>query len=199
MQQFIEKYGHMIKGTLCGFDRLVLRGSPRRLNHTYFDATRKIMVARGMEEFLWQNQILFKNYGDYVKKISERLRNASTKAYRDANLPLIYLQDTGADKEQQARQVAAERGITSGAVCVISSVEPSPTFDYIKSKIARRIRPCHVLYHYRIDEQFGWMYGRIQTWFPFNIQIGLNGREWLAQQMSGKGMKFTQAGNCFTK
>jgi hypothetical protein len=27
------------------------------------------------------------------------------------------------------------------------------------------------------------MYARIQTWFPFNIQVGLNGREWLARQM----------------
>ena len=26
--------------------------------------------------------------------------------------------------------------------------------------------------------QVGWMYARIQTWFPFRIQVGLNGREW---------------------
>ena len=27
------------------------------------------------------------------------------------------------------------------------------------------------------------MYVRLQTWFPFEIQIGINGREWLARQM----------------
>ena len=38
---------------------------------------------------------------------------------------------------------------------------------------------------------------RIQTWFPFNIQVGLNGREWLARQMDREGLKYVQQGNCF--
>jgi DNA-binding PadR family transcriptional regulator len=41
------------------------------------------------------------------------------------------------------------------------------------------------------------MYARIQTWFPFNIQVGLNGREWLARQMDQQGLKYRQQGNCF--
>jgi len=43
----------------------------------------------------------------------------------------------------------------------------------------------------------GWMYARIQTWFPFNIQIGLNGREWLARHMDKEGLQYRQQGNCF--
>ena len=77
MQQFIEKFGDRILGTLSGFDRLVLRGSPRRLDYSYYDAARGIVVARGMEEFLWQNGILFKNYGDYVKKVSDPVKRAA--------------------------------------------------------------------------------------------------------------------------
>jgi hypothetical protein len=38
---------------------------------------------------------------------------------------------------------------------------------------------------------------RIQTWFPFNIQIGLNGREWLARQMDREGLRYQQQENCF--
>ena len=41
------------------------------------------------------------------------------------------------------------------------------------------------------------MYARIQTWFPFNIQVGLNGREWLTRQMNQHGLKYRQQGNCF--
>jgi len=33
MQKFIEKFRDQICGTLSGFDRLVLRGSPRRLEY----------------------------------------------------------------------------------------------------------------------------------------------------------------------
>ena len=62
MQQFIEKYREEILGTLSGFDRLVFRASPRRLNTLKWDPTRKVMVAKGMEEYFWQNEYLFKDF-----------------------------------------------------------------------------------------------------------------------------------------
>jgi hypothetical protein len=199
MQQFIEKYGDRMVGVLSGFDRLVLRGSPRRLDISYWDPARQVMVAKGMEEFLWQNGVLFKHYGDYLKKTSERVKKASTRAFSEAGLPVIYLREAGVDKDEYARRVAAERGIRTGPVCVLSVLEPCPTFEYVQSKIVRRKRPCHVLYHYGWDERLGWMYARIQTWFPFHIQIGINGREWLAQQMRQAGLAFQQEKNCFTR
>ena len=33
------------------------------------------------------------------------------------------------------------------------------------------------------------MHARIQTWFPFAIQICLNGREWRARTMGAAGFK----------
>ena len=47
------------------------------------------------------------------------------------------------------------------------------------------------------------MYGRVQTWFPFNLQIGINGRECgthasaTARQMDRAGLKYRQPGNGF--
>jgi hypothetical protein len=72
-----------------------------------------------------------------------------------------------------------------------------PTFQHRNTFLVRREAPCHVLYHYMIHPQLGWMYARLQSWFPFQIQVGLNGREWLAQQMRLAGIGFEQAGNCF--
>ena len=40
---------------------------------------------------------------------------------------------------------------------------------------------------------------RIQTWHPFTVQICVNGREVLAQQMRKTGIEFEKEGNCFTK
>jgi len=197
MQHFIEKYRDQILGVLSGFDRLVFRGSLRRLNASYLDRTRNVVVAKGMEEYCWQNQILFKNYADHVRRVSEKLKSTSLQPYREGDIPIEFLPDTSVDKDQRARQIAAKRGIRSGRVCAISAMEPSPTFDYGKSRLVRRTRPCHVLYHYQIHSQMGWMYARIQTWFPFNIQIGLNGREWLARQMDRLGLGYLQQGNCF--
>jgi hypothetical protein len=40
------------------------------------------------------------------------------------------------------------------------------------------------------------MNARLQTWFPFNIQICLNGREWLARAMDREGLRYEKRENC---
>lgn len=197
MQQFIEKYRDQIMGVVTGFDRLVFRGSLRRLNYGWWDDQLKAMVAIGMEQYLWQNKILFKDYRQHVKRASERLKKESLKPFEKQGLPVVFLRSPSVDKEELARRVAGEKGIRTGLVCALSTLEPSPTFEHRGTHIIRRDRPCHVLYHYQIHPELGWIYTRIQTWFPFNIQVGLNGREWLARQMDQQGLKYRQQGNCF--
>jgi len=197
MQHFIDKFQNEIAGVVSGFDRLVFRGSLRRLNYGWWDPQLSAMVAKGMEEYLWQNKILFKDYATHTKSVSERLKDASLRSFREQERPILFLRSPAADKEKMAREVAQKRGIQSGLVCAISSLEPSPTFEHRGKHIIRRIRPCHVLYHYQIHPELGWMHGRIQTWFPFHIQIAINGREWLARQMDRQGMAYRQHDNCF--
>ena len=60
MQQFIDKYVSQIQGVVTGFDRLVFRGSLRRLNYGWWDAKVKSFVSTGMEQYLLQKKILFK-------------------------------------------------------------------------------------------------------------------------------------------
>ena len=197
MQQFIAKYHDQISGELNGFDRLVFRGSLRRLNYGGWDPSLSAMVARGMEQCLWQNKILFKDYSEHVKGVSERLKKASLRPFEEQKLTVMFLRSPSVDKDALARRIAVEKKISSGPVCVLSALEPSPTFEHRGTHIIRRDRPCHVLYHYQIHPEVGWMYARIQTWFPFNIQVGLNGREWLARQMDKQNLKYRQQGNCF--
>src|SRR5437868_3247392 len=52
-------------------------------------------------------------------------------------------------------------------------------------------------YHYSVHPVFGFLNARIQTWFPFSIQICLNGREWLAHQMDAVGLDYLRDDNCF--
>lgn len=197
MQEFINKYREQIRGTLSGFDRLVFRGSLRRLHYGRWDQKLQSMVAQGMEQYLCQNHILFKNYLDHVKGVSQKVKQASVKPFVDQGLPVQFLRDPGADKEEIARAIAVQRNIESGLVCALSSMELSPAFEHRGTHIVLRLKPCQVLYQYQIHPQVGWMYARIQTWFPFNIQVGLNGREWLARQMDREGLKYRQQGNCF--
>ena len=197
MKKFIEKYRDEVNGVLSGFDRLVFRGSLRRLNQGIWSKSLEVFLALGMEQYLSQNSILMKDYGRHVKRVSDSIKLNSLKPYREQDLPVKFLRSSAADKEAIAREVAAEKQISHGLVCAISTLEPSPTFEHRGKHIIRRERPCHVLYHYQIDPQMGWMHARLQTWFPFNVQIAINGREWLARQMDRVGLKYRQQGNCF--
>ena len=77
MQQFIAKFRHQITGVISGFDRLIFRGVLRRL-----------VYSRGMEQYLWQNQILFKDYACHVKKVSQRIKNASLELFHRQSAPV---------------------------------------------------------------------------------------------------------------
>ena len=103
MQQFTARFGSLIQGVVSGFDRLIFRGSLRQLNH-----------AHGMEVFLFMKSILFKDYEQYVKGVSRHVKQASVAAVLEQKLPVEYLRGGDTDKEGRARQIAAERGITSG-------------------------------------------------------------------------------------
>jgi ribosome-binding ATPase len=51
---------------------------------------------------------------------------------------------------------------------------------------------------YWSDPIFGLVHGRIQTWYPFNLQFYVNGKEMLKNQMDKKSISYTKSDNCFT-
>ena len=54
------------------------------------------------------------------------------------------------------------------------------------------------MYHYLIHPVFGLMHVRLQTWYPFDLQVCLNGREWLSRQLDAAGIGYVRERNCFT-
>src|SRR5215471_15918044 len=91
----------------------------------------------------------------------------------------------------------------TGLVAILTSVEPCMGFDIERNRqkkkldLVCRLRKCLFLYHYWIDDQFGWMSARIQSWLPFSIQVCRNGREWLARMMDRQGIGDHRHDNCF--
>jgi len=114
-----------------------------------------------------------------------------------------YLPSGGLNKERIARQIAREDKIQEGLLAVLTAVEPCRTYDIFRNRdlqklqLVPRVRKCLFLYHYFVDPIFGFMNARIQTWFPFSIQICLNGREWLAREMDREGLAYRREDNCF--
>lgn len=192
MNSFIQRFGDKIIGILSGFDRLVFRGT-----------LREIAFVAGMLGFLRWRRILLKEFGRFALVATECLKEASLAKAAQLGRPVLFLPSSNTSKEDVAREIARRDGVTEGLVCVLKSVEPCHAFDIHRNRekklleLVVRGRRCEHLYHYMIDPVFGFMYARIQTWLPFNVQIGINGREWLSRQMDRAGIAYRREDNCF--
>jgi hypothetical protein len=179
---------------LSGFDRLVFRGT-----------LRQIAFVAGLMGFLWKRRVLLKEFGAWAQTQTKRLIETSREEAERLRRPIVYLPSSRTDKEAEARKIAARDGVTEGLIAVLECVEPFQGFEIYRNRDAKklqlvpRIRKCKVLYHYFIDPVFGFMNARIQTWLPFNVQICINGREWLARQMDHAGIRYVRRDNCFTR
>lgn len=192
MKEFIAKFGDRISGVLSGFDRLVFRGHLRGIAYT-----------GGMKRYLFANQVPYKDFGAHAEQVTRRIKEASLASARTLERPVRYRASGKTSKEAIARSIAIQDGITEGPVCVLTSVEPCWSYDVFRNREAKKLqlvkrqRHCLFLYHYSIHPVFGFLNARIQTWYPFNVQICLNGREWLARQMDTDGLNYVRRDNCF--
>ncbi|MCI0446258.1 hypothetical protein L0244_29860 [bacterium] len=192
MERFIQRFSDKVIGVLNGFDRIVFRGSLRALaTHT------------GMREFLYQNGVLMKDFRAYSQPITSQLRELSKRTAERKKRPFIYLASSKTNKEEVALRVLKQQPVKTGLVCMLSCVEPGISFEVTRLRETKKIqmrareKMCLHIYQYLIHPIFGFMNARIQTWFPFTIQLCINGREWLSQQMDRRRMKYQRLDNCF--
>jgi hypothetical protein len=96
-----------------------------------------------------------------------------------------------------------EQGIEKGLICVLSCVESCRSYtvrkDWKEKIIAMllRERKCLHLYFYYLDPEFGFMHVRLQTWMPFNLQVCLNGWDYLERRLIRAGIGYEKRDNCF--
>lgn len=192
MTRFMSKYADQIKGVLSGFDRLVFRGTLRQLAY-----------VKGFQTYLNMLGVRLTDFGAHADKVTKQVREASLAEATRTEVPIIYLPSAQTDKEKTAWAIAAERKVETGLVCVLKSLEMGYSYRVIGNRASQHLelirteRKCLHLYHYWIHPVFGFMNARLQTWYPFSVQICLNGREWLARQMGAEGMAYERHDNCF--
>lgn len=191
MQLFLQRLALLVSGVLQGFDRLVFKG---KLTQLYF--------PHGMHTLLARNQVQRSEFKNYAAGVTTKLLAASLVPQAKEAQRFRYLNSSTVSKEKTAREFAAQHQVKEGLVCVLQCVEPCWTFTSRQNaqgywEIRGGPGKCSYLYHYYLHPKFGWLYVRLQTWFPFEIQVGINGREWLAQQLDREGMKYQRSENKF--
>jgi len=192
MNAFISKHNKDIIGILSGWDRIVFRGM-----------IRLIANLTGMDKYLSMAGILLKDFREYARAKTAELILASGSKAEQAGRPNIYLYSSRTEKEQTALDIAKQENITEGLICILRVVEPCMTYEVHKDRdkkmleLQKKEGKCTFLYHYWFDPYFGFMGARIQTWFPFSIQLWMNGREWFARKMDQEGIAYHRVDNCF--
>jgi hypothetical protein len=194
VDKFVARFRSFVTGVLSGFDRLVFRGHLLPL-----------IRESGMYFFLEAAKVRLLDFKEFVLATTERIKQASLAEAHRLDRPIRYLDSPNIDKEVLARRILVERPVEQGLVCVLTALEPCRTFEYHRSQnreergLRLRAGKCLHLYKYFLHPRFGFMNARLQTWFPFNIQVCMNGREWLARQLHRQGRSdFKRADNCFT-
>lgn len=191
MQQFITKHQDDVMGVLSGFDRIRFRGTQRWL-----------ATERGMMSFLWTVQVKLLEFKKYSMKLTQRLKEGVEALAQQAGRPSTYLHSSAVSKEDLARQLAQDDGITEGLIGVFRCVEPcfsyqaGPNAQTKRWELRRRWMKCSHYYLYFIDPVFGFGHLRLQSWFPFNIHVNLNGREWLCRELERQGVGYVRRSNC---
>jgi hypothetical protein len=193
MERFVTRHQDRIAGILTGFDRMLFRGTLRSISH-----------PKGAETWLSSRHVLLKDFAAYAQRLTERLKAHATQIATQTHRPIEYLESSRASKDDRVRAIQARDGITEGLICILSCVEPCRAVTVRANRATRRLhmvveeRKCAHLYFYYADRDFGVMHIRLQTWFPFTLQVCVNGREWLGQQLARLGLAHTRVDNCVT-
>ena len=191
MDAFIQKFAGKVTGILESFDRVIFKGH-----------LRSISFAEGVESLLRKNGLLIKDFGRFVQTHSDQLILLAKDRARRGGRPYQYLVRP-IRKEDEARRIAERDGIRQGLVCVFSELETCPSFKIAYASERPRIqaarRKCLCLYYYFLHPELGLIHVRIQTWFPFVVQVAVNGHDWLARQMTRRHLGFEQIDNAFVR
>jgi hypothetical protein len=161
------------------------------------------MYLDGMKRHLSRSDVPRREFAAHVERMTERLKEASLAEAHQLARPVIYLPSSETRKEAVARKVLQENPVDHGLICVLKCVEPCRTYGMHKNAQTKQLelvherRKCLFLYHYYFDPVFGFMNARIQTWYPFPVQVCLNGREWLKRRLDEEGLAYDAHENSF--
>jgi hypothetical protein len=189
---FYSKFGQHVTAVLRGFDRIRFRATLRVLYQPSM-----------MDRYLGYCGVKLKDFKTFAESTTAKVKAAAYRAAALAGRPLEYLRNPGLCKEDLARELAQRDKIKEGLIAIFTAVEPCLSYSVRgdhrtkEIKLVLETRKCIHFYHYYLHPQFGQLHVRVQSWFPFSVDVCLNGRQWLARQMDAAGIGYEQRDNCF--
>ena len=191
MTTFESVHEARIAGKLVAFDWLIFKG---HMNSW--------MPKGAFARFLFVQGVLLTGFKAYVARVTGELKaHAMAERRRRATLRDLAGPSTasrGRSKEERAREIAARDDIREGRSRCSRRWSPAvrsrcgATTSH-RLEVVRAARKCLFFYFYIMDRELGFMHVRLQSWFPFTIQVYVNGREWLCQELERHGVGFERS------
>jgi hypothetical protein len=187
-----ERYADQIQLVLSCFDRVVLSGMLPEFGHP----------AAATHE-LFRRKIRIFDFPEFANRIREAIRAHAEALATQEGVAIEFVRHFEVRKEALIEKVLATRGTRPGLVHILSAMESCQSFKPWRDKATGKsfLRPdsgkCLHYYFYFLDEELGLCYLRVPTWAPFRLQVYFNGHQWLAQQLTKRGIGFTQLDNAF--
>ena len=192
MSTILEQYEDKINGTFSFFDRMIIKG------HIF-----QLFSLSGRKFFLSSLDVLLKDFSAYAAQVTEQIVSHVEAMASDSKRPLVYLTSSKIPKEQTALEILKKNPVSDGLICILSVVETCQTFQPVKQEnglLDLRFvnRKCKYYYFYYLDKNFGFMHVKLQTWFPFLIQVYINGREMMKHIFDENDISYQMYDNSFS-
>ena len=189
----LEQNKEKINGKLETFDRMIINGYLLNLqSHRHF------------LYYLIQNNVKLKDFDKFASEQTEELCKHIDSYIKENNAENIYLNSGKIDKNEIVMNILQDNPNKKGLITTLSSVElcntmtVKPNSETKKLDVTSRPTKCKHYYFYFNDEEFGLMFLKIQTWFPYNVQIYINGREYLSKLLDKNNIKYEMYNNSFS-
>ena len=191
MSDILEAYADKINGHFTFFDRMIIAG-----NLLYFINDLRV-------NNLYTLGISLKYFKEQTMAVTSQIDHAITSWAKNANREIRWLPSSDCCKEDIAREVMQRDQIEEGLICILKVNETCISAKVYGSDEGRLIlkthnTKCHHYYCYMQDRQYGFMFVKIQSWFPYTITVYMNGRELMKNTFAKNGIHSEMYDNSFS-
>ena len=168
-----------INGVLETFDRMIVNG------YIFALQSPKLFLY-----YLIQNNINLVDFKQFAESQTKSLCTNIDNFIKENNVETQYLSSPAINKDELAKAIFEKSPSKEGLISAFSTVEVCKTMTVKPNRSTKKLEvtphytKCKHYYLYFNDYEFGWMFLKIQTWFPYNAQIYINGREYLSKILS---------------
>ena len=199
----LENHKDEIAGILHCADRILIAGSLADCAH-----------PKAMAQHLSRVGVRFEAMPQYFQTFVQPLKDNAKRLAKAADIPVTFVNKGHVRKETLVQKLNAERlarkdpdtppQLDYELIAVLAVVEGGKQYGYCRNRLTGRteltLRDSRYehLYFYVEDTDLGLLHLRVPTRPPFQLQLCLNGHDWLGCQMDKAGLVFVQEDNCFS-